>query len=279
MKSAWRVPFPGPPNAFMRALLTSKTPCLPVTLMTRSVITRPPVLIVRHRTSLVNDRVFNGSGPASGPVERSPTVISTPSSAVPPPDFRSVKRKLPWETASLFRAMRSPDHLPLGMTILSLPSFCRRMETAGLTISIRLILTLPVMSGRSFRPIFMLATVATSEPPFVTLMSASEAPKAGKKETLTAPRTWTSIPKAFEAVASIRDLRTLGPKRRARRTRTMIARITPPAIKIIVFLRLAMRYSSCPEIDADPVLRRPKMKMLQASCQSSRISSRRPCPK
>ena len=210
MKSAWRVPFPGPPKTFMRASLTSKTPFLPATLMTRSVIARPPALIVRHRTSPVNDRVFNGSPPGVRPAERFPAVISTPSSTIPPPDLRSVKRRLPWETASFFRAMRSPDGLPPGVSILSVPSFCRRMETAGLTSSIRLILTLPVMSGRSFRPIFMLATVATSEPPFVTLMSASEAPKAGKKETLTSPRTWTSIPRAFDAVASIRDLKSFG---------------------------------------------------------------------
>ena len=78
------------------------------------------------------------------------------------------------------------------------------METAGLTSSSRLILTLPVMNGKSFSPIFMLAMTATSTPALLTVMSASEAPMAGKKETFTPPRTRTSIPKALDADASIR---------------------------------------------------------------------------
>jgi hypothetical protein len=113
------------------------------------------------------------------------------------------------------------------------------------------------MSGRSFSPTFMVATVATSEPPFVIPMSASEALRVGKKDTLVLPRTRTSIPRAFDAVASTRNLRTLGPNKRARMKRRIMARITPPAIQMILFLRFAMSHPSWPEIDAGPNFRRP----------------------
>ncbi len=61
-----------------------------------------------------------------------------------------------------------------------------------------------------------------------------------------APRTWTSIPRALEAVATIRGLRALAPNRRTRKTRRRTARAAPPAINsvlfLVLFLRFAMRY-------------------------------------
>jgi hypothetical protein len=77
------------------------------------------------------------------------------------------------------------------------------MENTGLISPTWLIRISLLVSAMNFSPIFIFSTVTTSASPFRTLITFSDMPIPGKSAMPNLPLIRTSIPKVFDAAASI----------------------------------------------------------------------------